>query len=220
MNAVMLRRVAVMLALLVLSLASSVSLAQSATNGHALYQQYCQVCHGATPAGGPERAGNNPALIRNAINGRVPDMRSLGFLTDANLADIAAWIASLTATAPPAPALDYTDLWYGGESESGWGFNIIQHPSHALFGVMYTYDARRKPVWFVLPGGTWTTPTLFIGTWYRVSGPPSNGVFDPAKVKADAVGNAQLSFTDASHGTLSFSVDGIQVVKQIVRQSF
>jgi cytochrome c553 len=220
MNAVIFRRRAALLALLLLSLAAAESLAQNVANGRILFQQYCQPCHGNPPAGGAALAGNNPGMIRNAINGKVPDMRSLSFLTDANLADIAAWIASLTASAPPRPTLDYTDLWYGSEAESGWGFNIIQHATNNIFGVMYTYDANHNPVWFVLPGGNWTTPTMFIGNWYRVTGPAFNGVFDPARVNVVQVGNAQLNFTDAGHGTLSFSVNGTVVVKQISRQPF
>jgi cytochrome c553 len=197
--------------------------AQNVANGRSLFINFCQTCHGNPPQGGPETAGNNPGLIRTAINGKVPDMRSLSFLTDANLADIAAWIASLSAPAgPPTPAADYTDLWYNA-NESGWGFNIIQHgpPSNLIFGVMYTYDANHHPVWFVLPGGAWTTSTLFIGNWYRVTGPAFNGPFDSSKVHVgDPVGNAQLNFTDANHGTLIFSVNGTQVVKTIERQPF
>jgi cytochrome c553 len=202
-------------------LAAALANAQNVANGHALYQQYCQVCHGAQPAGGPERAANDPALIRNAIRSNVPDMRSLSFLTDQNLTDIAAWIASLTSAPPPVPAFDYTDLWWN-PAEDGWGFNIMQHSqTHIIFGVMYTYDTDRKPVWFVLPGGTWTTATQFIGNWYRVSGPAYNGVFDPAKVHVgNPVGSVQLNFTDASHASFSFSVNGVQVVKQIARQPF
>ena len=202
-------------------LAASLANAQNVANGHALYQQYCQVCHGAQPAGGPERAANDPALIRNAIRSNVPDMRSLSFLTDQNLADIAAWIASLTAAPPPpppAPTRDYTDLWYGGEAESGWGLNIIQHPSNVIFAVMYTYDANHHPIWFVLPGGTWTANNIFTGAWYRVTGKPYSQAFAPPDVQP--VGTATLTFFDGSSGSLTFVVNGTTVTKPMTRQPF
>jgi hypothetical protein len=199
--------------------------AQDVARGQMIFSQNCQVCHGMPPMGGPDRAGNNPALIRNAINGRVPAMSGLRFLTDADLADIAAWIASLSAppppSGPPVPAFDYTDLWYAGESESGWGLNIIQHASNNIFAVMYTYDAANRPVWFVLPGGTWTAPNIFTGAWYRVTGPSYlQQPFNSAQVDPRAVGTATLNFSDAAHGTLTFVVNGTQVSKSIIRQPF
>jgi hypothetical protein len=213
---VRLLRFAAILGLALFSLASAESLAQDAANGRNLFQQFCQSCHGNPPVGGASGAGNNPGLIRNAINTRVPEMRSLGFLSDPNLADIAAWIGSLSA--PPAPERNYTDLWYGGEAESGWGFNIIQHASNVIFGVMYTYDANGHPIWFVLPGGTWTSNTTFSGAWYHVTGTPYTVPWAGNDVRA--VGSATIRFTDASNGTLTFVVNGTVVNKTLRRQPF
>lgn len=220
MTAVVYRRLAAMLALGALLLASGESLAQNVANGGSLFQQFCQSCHGNPPAGGASRAGNNPGMIRTAINGKVPDMRSLSFLTDANLADIAAWIASLSAPPPPppAPGRDYTDLWYGGEAESGWGLNIIQHASNVIFAVMYTYDANRNSIWFVLPGGSWTSTNTFTGAWYRVTGTPYNQPWVGNNVVQ--VGTAELTFSSASSGTFTFVVNGTVVTKSITRQPF
>jgi cytochrome c553 len=222
MDAITFRRLAAILALLVLCVASGASLAQNVANGEALYRNFCQVCHGSTPAGGPDRAAGNPALIRAAINGKVPAMGIfIGVLSDAQLADIAAWIASLTAPPPPpppAPVRDYTDLWYGGETQSGWGLNIIQHPSNVIFAVMYTYDANGDPTWFVLPGGTWTANDKFSGAWYRVTGKPYNQAFAPPDVRA--VGTAELTFFNATEGVLTFTVNGTVVTKPMMRQPF
>jgi hypothetical protein len=121
----------------------------------------------------------------------------------------------------PVPTQDYTDLWWGGDGQSGWGFNIMQHaPSNQIFGVMYTYDTSGRPEWFVLPGGTWTSSTRFGGTWYRVTGPAYNRSFDPSQVKVTPVGTAEVDFTDGSHGTLSFTVNGVVVTHSIQRQPF
>jgi cytochrome c553 len=203
------------------------ALAADATRGGTLYQTYCAVCHGFPPSGGPEIAPNNPALIQAAINGLVPQMGILRFLTPDQVADIAAYLGSLQAPPPPtpppqppAPSADYTDLWWGGDAQSGWGFNLIQHPSHNIFAVMYTYDTTRRPLWFVLPGGTWTSTTTFSGNWYRVTGPAFNGTFDPSKVSVAQVGTAQLSFTDENHATLAFTVNGVTVSHDITRLPF
>src|SRR5204863_9197069 len=134
-------------------------LGANAVNGKALYDTFCSGCHGSPPRGGPEKAAGQPQVIRDAINGVSPAMAAFrtfpnpppigqrGF-TDAQLADIAEYILSLAL--PPAgaavPEFDYTDLWWTA-SESGWGFNAIQHTSHNIFGVIYAYEAPNRPVW-------------------------------------------------------------------------
>jgi len=199
--------------------------AQSVSNGQTLYHSICINCHGFPPQGGPERAGNNPGMISTAINGKVPAMAFLRpVLSGSDIADIAAYLGSLSAPAPPppviVPAFDFTDLWWAGESESGWGLNLIQHPSHNIFAVMYTYDLDRRPMWLVMAGGAWASPLLFSGKFYRVTGPPPTGPFDPLKVSRVEVGTATLTFTDRDHGTFIFSVNGVQVSKAITRTPF
>lgn len=215
---------------LLVAFVSTAAGAQSVANGKALYQTYCNVCHGTPPSGGPELAPNNPALIRSAINGLSGGAMSfLGqppiSITDAQLADIAAYIASLVSAPPPppptapAPQFDYTDLWYN-PAESGWGFNAVQHPSNNIFGVIYTYEAPDRPIWYVLPGGTWTANNIFTGAIYRVAGEPGNVPFNSATVAVTPVGSATLLFTDSNNATLTYTVSGTQVTKQISRQPF
>lgn len=85
--------------------AAPCAFAQDAGQGATLYQTYCAVCHGLPPAPGigPLLAANNPTLIQSAINGLVPQMGTLKFLTFQQLTDIAAYIASLSAPPPPPP---------------------------------------------------------------------------------------------------------------------
>jgi cytochrome c553 len=208
---------------LLITLAGTLAEAQSVSNGQSLYQGTCNSCHGTPPLGGPETAPNNPARIKNAINtiGAMQFMR--GMYSDVQLADIAAYIASLVnggggggggGTTPP---FDYTDLWWN-PSESGWGFNIIQHASNNIFGVIYTYDAPNRPMWYVLPGGTWTSSATFTGKLYRVTGSPGNAGFRSGDVVE--VGTATLLFNGANNATLTYSVSGVQVTKAIERQPF
>lgn len=196
--------------------------AQSVANGQALYGNICRVCHGLPPAGGPERAEGDARVIQNAINSRVPTMGFLReVLTTSDIADIAAYLASLLEPSEPAiPAFDYTDLWWNA-AESGWGLNLIQHSSTVIFGVMYTYEPPNRATWFVLPGGTWSSSTTYSGLLYRVTGPPFNrATFDPAAVNVRQVGSATLTFTDRDNGTFAFGVDGTAVTKTITRQPF
>ena len=197
--------------------------AQSASNGQQLYESYCIACHGSPPVGGPERAAGNPTLIRNAINGGVPAMTFLrSVVTDADINDIAAYLLQLSNPNPPpaVPAFDFTDLWWN-PAESGWGLNLIQHASHVVFGVMYTYEAPNRATWFVIPGGTWSSPLVYAGAIYRVAGPAvNNPTFNPSLVRVTPVGLATLTFTDRNNGTLVMTIDGVRVTKTITRQPF
>ncbi len=62
---------------------------------------------------------------------------------------------------------------------------------------------------------------LAAGTLYRTSGPAYNRLpFDPGQVKLNPVGSLTLNFTDASNGTLTWVVDGVQGTKTIRRLDF
>lgn len=195
--------------------------AANVANGGTLYRGYCIGCHDDPPVGGPESAANQPSVIKNAINTVAAMQFMRGIFSDSDLADIAAYIAQElgggTTSGPPVPAFDYSDLWWNPR-ESGWGFNVIQHASNVIFAVMYTYQSPNRPMWYVLPGGSWTSTTTYTGTLYRVTGSPANATFRAGDVVS--VGTATLLFSDSSHATLTYSVDGVQVSKAIERQPF
>jgi hypothetical protein len=118
------------------------------------------------------------------------------------------------------PQFDYSDLWWN-PTESGWGFNLVQHtPSNNIFGVIYTYDTPNRPMWFVLPGGTWTSSTTFTGKLYSVTGFPGNVPFRPNDTRVTEVGTGTLLFTGPSNANFTYSVNGVQVTKSIERQPF
>jgi lysyl endopeptidase len=114
---------------------------------------------------------------------------------------------------------DYTDLWWN-PGESGWGLNLIQHPSRMIFGVWYTYAPDGKRTWFVMPNGAWTSGNTYSGPLYATAGPSLAHSFDASKVQVSPVGNATLTFGDADHGTFAFSVNGVSGSKSITRQPF
>ena len=118
-----------------------------------------------------------------------------------------------------APFADFTDLWWN-PNESGWGLNLIQHPSNQIFGVWYTYDANGKRIWFVMSGGAWTSSSTFTGDLYQTAGPPYNTQFNPANVTVTRVGTGTLSFTSANAGTWTYSINGVTGTKSLSRQPF
>jgi hypothetical protein len=131
--------------------------------------------------------------------------------------------ASLLALALPAaaqsiPATNYSDIWYN-PSESGWGVTFTQHPSNAVEAVWYTYDPREpdpavsgnfKPLWIVMPGGNWTTPTRFTGPVYVTLGTPFsqpwafNSTTNPLPLTN--VGTFTFDFTSASTANFSYNI--------------
>ena len=123
----------------------------------------------------------------------------------------------LSPTTPGGP--DYTDLWWNPD-ESGWGLNLVQNASRVIFAVWYTYGADQKETWYHLSSGTWTSANTYTGTIYATSGPAANQFFDPGRVTRNPVGTGTLTFSDASHGVWSFSVNNVSGSKVITRLPF
>ena len=212
--------------LLALALAPAASQAVDIANGANLFNTWCVPCHGNPPQGGAQFGANDPGRISAAIGGVVPAMVFLRtVLKTSDIADIAAYLGSLSGPPDPpspansVPAFDFSDLWYDAD-QSGWGLNIVQHASNKIFAVMYTYEVPGgRPLWLVIPDGTWTSPLRYTGAIYRVTGPV--GVpFDPSAVLVRQAGTATLTFIDRNNGTLDFTIDGESVSKPITRQPF
>ncbi len=102
----------------------------------------------------------------------------------------------------PNWGVDLTDMWWN-PAESGWGVALAQHGS-SVFGVWFTYDAQRRPIFFTLPGATFSDATTFSGDLYSTTGPYfGNARFDPAQVKPTKVGTATISFAAKAAGQMS-----------------
>ena len=120
---------------------------------------------------------------------------------------------SASATAQP----NYTDLWWN-PAESGWGLNLNQQGS-VIFGTLFTYDATGAPMWLVLSRGETQADGSFQGALYRTTGPAFNAVPWTA-TSAVQVGTMRVAFSNATTGTLTYSVDGLNVTKSITREVF
>jgi N-acetylneuraminic acid mutarotase len=128
-------------------------------------------------------------------------------------------------TSQAAPQIDYTDMWWAGRTENGWGLSITQHGA-IQFNAFYIYDTTGKPVWIVMPGGQWNTSaiglnapyTLYTGALYQPTG-SAFANYDATQFRpGSSVGSATLSFANANSGTFTYTVNGVSGTKQITRQ--
>jgi hypothetical protein len=138
-----------------------------------------------------------------------------------------AWSAALVLALPAAAATstspDYSDLWWN-PAESGWGAEIRQQ-GDVLFMTLYVYGVDKAATWFVAsdlrPRSTVApAPPAWDGRLYRARGPVFSGPFNPESVSAVDVGTATLEFTTPVAALLRYSVDGVQVVKSLSRQTW
>ena len=120
------------------------------------------------------------------------------------------------ASGPP----DYTDMWWAGKVEDGWGMSITQH-GIVQFIVIYAYDSLGKPLWYVIPGGSWNTAqTAFTGNVYLPTSAPFNA-YDKTQFKINAaVGTATVTYTGIGTASLTYTINGASGTKSIQRQLF
>lgn len=158
-------------------------------------------------------------------------IRQLAFATLLSLA--------VCASAQSVPATNYTDMWWN-PSESGWGVSFTQHAAtNQVFAIWYTYDPREagttafKPLWIVMPAGTWTSPTSLTGTVYVTNGVPFN--MAGSNPTNTVVGTFTFTFANANNGLFAYNISApaglaptdpafnlpaMSGVKTITRQSF
>jgi hypothetical protein len=118
---------------------------------------------------------------------------------------------ALPASGQSTPAANYTDMWWNRD-ESGWGISFAQHTgTNQVFAVWYTYDPREpassgksKPLWIVMPGGTWTTPTRITGTAYVTNGVPFNQ--SGSAQRNNVAGTFTFEFSSNSSGTFTYDI--------------
>lgn len=134
---------------------------------------------------------------------------------------VVAFFATLALSLPAAAtsySIDYTDLWWSGESESGWGLQLTQLHD-VIFATAFVYHSDNSAHWYSatlnpVSGST----TLYSGDLIESRGPwLGSPTFNPNAVTRTTVGAMTVSFTGANSGSLQYSVNGVQVSKQITR---
>jgi hypothetical protein len=125
--------------------------------------------------------------------------------------------ATLTTNSPAVGPLDYSDIWWAGVAERGWGITIAQKDLQQ-FNAFYVYDANSKRVWYVMAGGTWNADyTQFTGAVYQPTGSPLVS-YEARRLQIGAsVGTATLTFTDANNAVFDYTLNGITARKNITR---
>ena len=119
---------------------------------------------------------------------------------------------------------NYTALWWRApaDSESGWGLNFVQQGNIA-FATLFTYDASGVPMWlFMSRGERQGSADTFSGALYRATGPAfyANPFPSIGPGNLTQVGTMTVAFSGANSGTLTYSVDGINVSKSITKQVY
>jgi hypothetical protein len=132
-------------------------------------------------------------------------------------------ITALPVAAESTPATNFSDLWDNSTpvvgacpgNESGWGITFTQHTDNQVEAVWYTYDPRSadptspgnfKPLWLVMPGGTWTSPTQFSGDMYVTLGTPFFQPWVATALGVTKVGTFVFNFNSSSAGTFQYTV--------------
>jgi hypothetical protein len=128
--------------------------------------------------------------------------------------------AHMTVDAQAFGPIDYSDIWWAGAAESGWGITIAQKGLQQ-FNAFYVYDANGKPVWYAMSGGSWNADfTRFSGAIYQPTGSLFS-VYDARRWQAGAaVGSGTLTFTDASNAVFDYTLNGVTAKKNISRFKF
>ncbi len=116
------------------------------------------------------------------------------------------------------PGLNVGDLWWGGEAtQNGWGLNISQQ-YRTLFSVWYTYNQERKPIWYVMPGGTWAGNS-YSGALYSFKNSAWLGVpFNPVLRQLKSEGSLKFDFSNANAATMTYNIEGVTQSKTLTRQ--
>lgn len=115
---------------------------------------------------------------------------------------------------------DFSDLWWAGETENGWGINFIQQ-AEVIFATMFVYGTDNTPRWYVAsnlsPSGSGST--TFVGALYRTTGPYFGATWTGTATPVQ-VGTMTVAFNSPTSATLNYTVDGTSVTKNITRQTW
>jgi hypothetical protein len=109
---------------------------------------------------------------------------------------------------------DYTNMWWAGTAENGWGMTVTQHGA-TQFNVIYAYDNLGKPLWYVMSNGVFNAAgNVVSGDLFQPTSSPFSG-YNPASLVVTKVGTATITYTSASAATLAYTINGVSGTKAI-----
>ena len=121
------------------------------------------------------------------------------------------------AAAQSAPAYNVTDMWWN-PAESGWAVSLQQSTAtNQVYALFHHYDPREpepataapndfKPIWVVMTGGSWTTPTRFVGDAFVTNGTAYSQPWVAGSFRGTRVGRFTINFTSSRTGTLTYDL--------------
>jgi hypothetical protein len=149
--------------------------------------------------------------------GRIP-MKNVRLLS----ASLILFVSMFTGRAGAASySSDMSDLWWASPagSESGWGIQLVQR-SATIFATMFVYGPDGAPTWYVATMIPTASQFTWSGDLYATTGPWFATVpFDPTRVAVRKVGTMAFASNTVFDATLSYTVDGAAVTKNITRET-
>jgi hypothetical protein len=105
--------------------------------------------------------------------------------------------------APPIAGAPQSGWWWAGAAYPGTGYGI-EIQGNSVFVVAYVYDDAGNPVWYLATGNL-NSPTSYSGSWDVYGGGPQLTSPDGSysATKRGSVSTMSLTFSDATHGTLT-----------------
>jgi HYDIN/CFA65/VesB family protein len=129
------------------------------------------------------------------------------------LASLAIMQVSGVAEVADTSVRNYQGIW-GTPTETGWGISFA-HQGDLIFASWFTYDGTGKPIWFSTALEEQSDGS-FAGALDATHGPAfGSEPFDATRVTHTTVGTARVSFSDATHGTLSYTLGGVAQIKPL-----
>ncbi len=162
----------------------------------------------------------SPAYDVSAFRGQTVRLKFLATTDFSNITSFFVDDVSFAADVPTG-TVNYTSMWWNPQ-ESGWGLNV-NHQGDVIFATLFTYDASGNPMWLVLANGARQgASSTFTGDLYRTTGSPFNAVPYVPSAASDVVkvGTMTVAFSGTSDATLTYSVNGASVTKQVVKEVF
>ena len=169
---------------------------------------------------GSDNAGDTWPAVNDGPFGT--QIRKLFWLGNDTLvaATYGAGLVKATVTVAVSGPANYSDMWWAGAVEDGWGMSIQQH-GNTQFNAIYVYDAAGKPVWYVMPGGQWNADfTRYTGSIYQPTSAALNNYTPAQFVAGSPVGSVTIIFNGNSTATLQYTINGVSGQKSIQRQVF
>jgi cyclophilin family peptidyl-prolyl cis-trans isomerase len=117
------------------------------------------------------------------------------------------------------PVFNYTDLWWAGEAESGWGIALTQQSS-TLFATWFTFDATGKPFWYVAPNCAVIEATCTSDLFQVTGGSPITGAWTGQNRIATKVGTITFRFIGPAAADIRYTINGVAGERSISRQPF